>query len=149
MSPIEPSENTQQHSGHTDPIQIEVANSIRALINEARMQAGLQPLKFHTQLTQAAQAQCDDMANNAYFSHEASDNSNAGHRIRRQGYFYQDYAENLVQRWDISPMEAFEQLCASPKHQPTLVDPNYDEIGIAISKASSGEVYYAVILGKR
>ena len=149
LNPIEPDQTEIDVSGHVDPDQIEVAHELIEILNSVRGNLGLQGLEFNPLLTKAAQVHVDDMAANHYFSHASLDNRNAGHRIRRQGYFYDDYAENLVQRWDISPLGAFNQLWASPNHQPTMVDPDYDEVGIAFAKSTTGEVYYALILGKR
>ena len=136
-------------TGHSDPVQIQVAHEMINIINGIRTQMGQYPLVFNPQLTAAAQGHVNDMAVNHYFSHTSIDGRSAGDRIRQAGYHYAWYGENLAQRWDITGAGAFDQFWNSPPHQAIMIDPNYREAGIAFAVSDTGEIFYALVLGVR
>jgi len=130
-----------------DASQLEQAQAILALVNADRARAGLNPLTLNPLLLEAARIQSLDMAQGDFMSHDGSDGSDVSQRVTRVGYTWGLVGENVLQRWDVNADEAYQQWWNSPPHQENMLTPDFTEIGIAYDTATSGRVYYAMVLG--
>ncbi len=114
-----------------------VTNSnILALTNQARQSAGLGTLSANGKLVQAAQAKANDMINNAYFAHTSPANVTPWDWFKRSGYQYKYAGENLGKDFATSE-DLVRAWLDSASHRKNIMNPNYEEIGIAVA---SGEV---------
>jgi uncharacterized protein YkwD len=112
----------------------QLESSVLADINAFRAQHGLGTLRLNPQLTVAARAHSQQMAQKGYFAHESADGSVFWKRMRS---FYVSahswsVGENLL--WsspDIDGARALDMWLASPEHRKNLVNPQWREIGVS------------------
>jgi uncharacterized protein YkwD len=98
--------------------------------NDVRAQVNSGALCMNQQLMQAAEAHCQDMAANNFFSHTGSDGSSAGTRISATGYSFRTWGENIAkgQPSAAAVMSAWEN---SSGHYNNIVNANFREVGLA------------------
>lgn len=101
------------------------------LTNNKRELLGLNALKENPQLNQAALLKAQDILNNNYFSHWSPQGKSPWYWFKKANYKYQAAGENLgIGFLDSSEVhQAWEN---SPTHKANLLNPNYQEIGIAV-----------------
>lgn len=101
--------------------------------NEARRQAGLQPVALSYTLSLAAQTHANDAANNFVVDHIGTDGSNPYDRVERAGYV-DGFLVGEVTAWGFNTARSAVQFWLdSPEHRQTLLNPAADEIGAAES----------------
>lgn len=100
------------------------------LTNQTRKNNGLSPLLYNKQLSDAAKMKGQDMALREYFAHFAPDGTSPWHWFNKAGYKFLFAGENLAINFRSS--QAVEKAWMdSPKHRDNILDPRYEEIGIA------------------
>ncbi|MBD3279449.1 MAG: hypothetical protein GF390_01930 [Candidatus Pacebacteria bacterium] len=107
------------------------AEQVVNLTNQERQELGLSELVLNPQLTQAALAKAQHMFNNQYWSHVAPDGRQPWDFIKDNGYVYKVAGENLARDFSTTPA-MIEAWMASPTHRANIVNPKYQEIGIAV-----------------
>lgn len=110
-----------------------------ALINAFRAQGNdcggefmesAEPLMWHPNLDDAAEAHADDMFKNDVLTHEGSDGSNLGDRLTRAQYLASHWGENVA-KGPITPAQCVEAFKDSPGHCKVMSSPNFKQVGIA------------------
>ena len=125
-------------------------SSVLVDINRFRAEHGLARLRLSPQLTSAARAHSQQMAQDGYFAHKSADGSAFSTRLRS---FYgappaQLWAvgENLL--WSSGSLtgnRALDMWLASPPHRRNLLDPRWREIGVsAVDEARAPGVYHGL-----
>jgi uncharacterized protein YkwD len=123
----------------------QLESSVLTDINAFRVQHGLAKLRLSVQLTAAARAHSQQMAQKGYFAHESADGSVFWKRLQRfyPATHYWSVGENLL--WsspDIDGQHAMKLWLASPEHRRNLVNPLWREIGVsAVHEAQAPGVY--------
>ncbi|WP_406660212.1 CAP domain-containing protein [Methanolobus sp. ZRKC3] len=102
------------------------------LINDARSQNGLDPLRFNPLLNEVASEHSKEMIEMDYFSHDSYDGTGFAQRILDSGYVMTYAGENIAMRYPPSVQIAHDGLMNSPGHRANILNPNYNEIGIGI-----------------
>jgi len=105
------------------------------LTNQERLKKGLTPLRYNKTLSEAALAKGQDMFNDQYWSHTAPDGTEPWSFMHSAGYDYIVAGENLAR--DFS--ESDQMMVAwmdSPTHKANIVNPKYQEIGVAVIDGS-------------
>jgi uncharacterized protein YkwD len=125
-------------------------SSVVVDINRFRVEHGLARLRLSPQLTSAARAHSQQMAQDGYFAHESADG--AAFWLRLQSFYHRSPAqlwavgENLL--WSSSSLNGDRALglwLASPPHRQNLLDPRWREIGIsAVHEARAPGVYHGL-----
>jgi len=108
------------------------------LINQVRVQNGLNPLTVRSELTQSALVHSTDMACNDFVGHSGSDGSHWTDRISAQGYSFSYATENIYvgfPEFGGTPDGAFEWWMNSQVHRDNILDSRVTEFGV-------GYVYY-------
>ena len=105
--------------------------------------AATAPVVWNDQLEQAALDHTEDMFTNNFLSHTGSDGSNPGTRIKRRGYNYKTYGENIARGYQ-TEKSVIEGWIKSPGHCRNIMNPAYKEIGAA----RKGN-YWTLVLGAR
>lgn len=119
------------------------------LVNEARAEEGLPPLKRATPLTEAARYHATDMMGDDYFDHDSYDRVNGdlswvcGTWERTASYFSGPTGENIAAGYP-SPEAAMAVWLASAGHLANILNPGSWEIGIGYSMGSGAYDYYWV-----
>ena len=102
------------------------------LHNNARKSRGLGPLCVHPALQKAARAHSRDMIHQDYFSHTSKSGFSPGARLRRAGYDWRLYGENIA--WGSGPRgsaeRTFKVWMNSPHHRSNILDGGLREVGI-------------------
>jgi hypothetical protein len=120
-----------------------------ALVNQARANAGVAPLVSNTLLVNASQRHSNDMAAGDFLSHTGSDGSSVGTRVTQAGYSWNFVGENVLYRWDVSAQGAFDQWWNSTGHRNNMMNASFCDIGVTRAQASSGRIYYTMVLARR
>lgn len=145
-------------------------NKIHSLINEKRINNGLQPLKTDTKISIIAKTHSEDMATHNYFSHNNLQGENPSDRGNKAGcYCRKDYgtyytfglAENIFQNnlydsystingvitsYDWNSEEEIAKSTVdgwmnSPGHRQNILTSSYDETGIGVAISNDDKVY--------
>lgn len=127
----------------------EKADVIR-LVNSARTEAKLPPLKENEVLDIAAKNKADDMGSKEYFSHSSPDGKTPWDFIKGAGYKYVAAGENLAMDF-MSAEAAHNALMASPTHRANILNPLYTEVGVSVVQgtfAGRPSIYLVQHFGK-
>jgi uncharacterized protein YkwD len=132
--------------------QADPAAELLALANQARVAAGLLPLRASQELAAAAQRHSDDLAAAGALSHTGSDGSRPDGRIRSAGYPAYGgaglYASENIFR-GASPAEAVEWWLGDASSQGNLLNPDFREAGVGLATGAGGEIYFTMTFGAR
>lgn len=101
------------------------------LINQAREVNNLEPLNFNDKLSQAAQLKAQDMIVQDYFEHYSPLGVSPWHWFKEAGYEFVWAGENLAMNF-FDTKAVFEAWMASPSHRDNILNPNYDDLGVAV-----------------
>jgi hypothetical protein len=105
--------------------------SIVAFSNLARTQAGLPALQPNDLLMQAANNKARDMLRLGYWSHYTLSNTPPWYFLDQVHYPYTFAGENLARDYTTSE-QVVNAWLASPTHKANLLNPVYQDVGIAI-----------------
>lgn len=116
-----------------------VRSAMLTRVNDARLQAGLQPLVLQAQLNSAAQGHAQDMFDRAYYDHLNPEGLDAFQRIVAKGYQPQLTAENIAKN-QFSVDEVMNSWLASPGHLANILTADFVDVGfgLAYGKNSAG-----------
>lgn len=110
------------------------ANMIN-LTNQARTEAGLEPLVENEALTRYAQIKGQDMLDHDYFAHNTPDGKRPWEWIERSDYDYVYAGENLAMDF-MSAEVVHDAFMKSPSHRRNILNPKYKDIGVAVLKGT-------------
>ncbi|MFZ4828731.1 MAG: CAP domain-containing protein [Phototrophicaceae bacterium] len=130
-----------------DPTTLGEEEQIVTLVNDARAAQGLNPLRINPILTRAALLHSQDQATQQLLSHDGSDGSQVADRVSRAGYSWRIIGENVLLQHAQDAGDAFLGWWSSPPHQKNMMNPDFEEIGIAFSTDTNGAYYYTMVLG--
>lgn len=111
------------------------SNGLLDYTNQRRSAASLASLSSNSQLTQAAQAKANDMANRNYWSHNTPEGSPPWTFITNAGYSYSKAGENLACGFDKS-QDVITGWYNSPSHQDNLLHKDYTQVGFGIANSN-------------
>lgn len=120
-------------------------DSIVALSNAARRQAGVRPLVADTALDRVAMAHARDMAERSYFDHVSPEGHDLARRLGDAGITYSTAGENIA--GNASAGGTVRAWLASPGHRANLLSAEFTRVGIGVFRtASSPYTYYVQVL---
>ena len=105
------------------------------LTNKDRVLQGLAPLTENSKLSDAAYLKAQDMLENDYFSHQSPEGVTPWYWIKKAGYDYHVAGENLAIGF-LDSEEVFRAWMLSLPHQKNVLNPKYEEMGIAVLRGS-------------
>ncbi|HRY28101.1 MAG TPA: CAP domain-containing protein [Candidatus Moranbacteria bacterium] len=109
------------------------SNMVILLVNKARSATNVTALKKNDLLQQAAEEKAQDMINNNYFAHVSPQKKSPWYWIEKNEYDYTYAGENLAINFTNSEDQQ-EAWMESPLHKKNILNPNYDEIGVAVKQ---------------
>lgn len=122
-------------------------NQMLELVNQARSQNGLQPLKIDMELTNVARIKSQDMIDNNYFSHNSPTYGSPFDMMKDFGINYVKAAENIAGNQDST--RAHDALMNSPGHRKNILDPDFTHIGIGIQQGGQyGSMFTQMFVSK-
>lgn len=102
------------------------------LHNQKRKSQERRRLCVHPALQKAARDHSQDMIRRDYFGH-----GNAGKRLKRHGYNWSTYGENIAaDPGSPSPNAIFDLWMKSPTHRPNILNRKFREVGIGLATGS-------------
>ncbi|MFY9484281.1 MAG: CAP domain-containing protein [Patescibacteria group bacterium] len=104
--------------------------TIFELTNEVRAEHGLAPLTYSRSLEQAASVKTQDMVKQGYFDHVGPNGQTPWAIMEQAGYHYEFGGENLAVGFS-SSQDMVQAWLNSPSHRQNLLEPNFEDIGIA------------------
>ncbi len=121
------------------------------LVGDARVAAGLRPLRADPAVEAIARARAVDMRTRGYFGHTSPDGATAFDLLDRAGVAWQAASEaigwNDVRDVDGSAARIVADWLASPEHRDILLATDRDRIGIAVAADSaSGRFTWVAVL---
>ena len=129
------------------------------LINHARTQRGLAPLRVHAALSRAAVAHSRDMMRRHYFSHSSPGGASCAGRARRAGYAKSGCRPWVgeVLGWGTSfvgtPQAVFSNWMGSAFHRSVILGRRWRDVGVGADsgtfQGASGAWMYTVDVGRR
>jgi len=130
--------------------QEDLAGQFYALVNGARLENGLAPYGWSTELAASAQRHADDLAAHRLASHTGSDGSTPAQRIAEAGYgaWEEVTGENFWTGFG-TVEEAFAWFMDDPPHRANILNPRYREIGVGVASDPEGRFYYVLDFGAR
>ena len=121
---------------YTAYVKTDVEDKILELMNEKRIDAGLQPLVLDNTLIQVARYKSDHMIQYGYFDHTNPDGTDWTNWLETIGYNYNTIGENIVSN-TYDPFEFFNQWWNSPGHKANMMNPSYTKVGIGVVQGNS------------
>jgi uncharacterized protein YkwD len=115
------------------------------LINVERAKYGLSPVRYNGALDNASEKHAEHMAIVGKMAHDGIGDGDPGERIRAEG-FRKAWGENVA-TGQTSPEQVVREWMASPGHRRNILDPNYQQMGVAYVTASNGRSYWAQSFG--
>lgn len=109
------------------------------LLNQARQNEGLEPLKVNLQLSKLAADYALDMRNRKFFAHVDPDGKDPFERMAAVGIDFPNAGENIALSPDVET--AHRMLLESPLHRENILNPKFTEIGIGVRPDARGGVY--------
>ncbi len=110
------------------------------LANQARQDAGIEPLAWNEQAAEAARAHAKIMAEKQALSHQFSGEPALRERMGATELRFDATAENVADA--TSADEIHQALMNSPPHRQNLLNPKYNSLGIGVAK--NGDQLYVV-----
>lgn len=105
--------------------------NISYLVNQQRIENGLQPLNVDSSLNTAAADKSYDMLSKNYFEHFAFGLS-PWDFINKSGYKYLYAGENLAMDFDTAE-GTVNGWMNSPKHRENILSPDYEDMGVGVT----------------
>lgn len=138
QTPKAPSGNGNSGTSTANPAAPSVPSSLRAdeqrmvqLVNQARKEAGLQPLEVDMNLVKVARIKAQDMVANGYFSHTSPTYGSPFDMMRAFGITnWRAAAENIAQNPTVEG--AHNSFMNSPGHRSNILNPSFNKVGIGI-----------------
>jgi uncharacterized protein YkwD len=103
--------------------------------NGERLSHHAEALNLNAQLTAAAQAKANDMAQRNYWSHVTPDGKQPWAFVDASGYHYQAAGENLAYGFGTSD-QVMTAWMHSTEHRANVLNPNYQDVGFATANVA-------------
>ena len=114
------------------------------LTNATRVKFGLSPLGFSEATSETAVKHSQDMAEHRYFDHIGLDGSTPFDRMQEDGISFTAAGENLA-FGQASSIYAHQGLMNSEGHRATILNDEYQFLGIGIAIDTSEQPYYTTL----
>ncbi|MFP5353111.1 MAG: CvpA family protein [Actinomycetota bacterium] len=115
---------------------LEAERQMFELLNEARVDEGLERLEWCERCAEVARSHPQDMYTEGFFSHVNMDGLDPFERMQRARITYQLAGENLAVA--PSPAAAHDGLMASADHRANILRREFDEVGIGVFEGPYG-----------
>lgn len=104
--------------------------------NYWREKNGLPPLRINEKLNNSATLKVEDMFLNQYFEHYSPTGEGVANLVQKAGYQYILIGENLALGNFLNDEILVEGWMESPGHKENILNPYYQEIGVAVKKGT-------------
>lgn len=127
---------------------VEVERSVFDLVNEKRVENGLEPLKWNDNIANSARQHSSNMAEFQFFSHKGLDSKMVSDRADANGVGkWRSIGENIAfNRGYQNPVTLTVQLWLdSPSHRRNMLSPDWKESAIGVAVTEDGAYYFTQV----
>lgn len=139
---VVPEEETSYRVPPTGDSQLDAVDAheaeIMELVNEERLQRGLNPLEFDPSLVPVARSHSKEMLELGYFSHVSPNTGTLGDRLNAAGVQYLSAGENLAYAPTVGV--AHRGLMQSDGHRENILDSSWERMGVGVLSAPDGTI---------
>jgi len=116
-----------------------VESALYQLVNQARVDAGLDPLANDPAIAAVARQHSEEMRDLGYFSHIDPQGLDVAGRFQAAGIQFTTAGENLIRVENATNPASYanDRLLASPVHRANILDPRFTRIGIGAARQGS------------
>jgi uncharacterized protein YkwD len=104
-------------------------DTVVALVNQERKEAGCDPVTVDDRITDAAKDHSQDQADMGKMTHTGSDGSAVGKRVTRAGYTWSKVGENVASG-TTSPERVMQLWMNSDAHRENILNCAFENIGV-------------------
>lgn len=148
----QPEPQTPQQNQPTEKVEpvdnlSSLENQMIDLINEARKENNVDPLKTDKQLTKVARKKSKDMVQNDYFSHNSPTYGSPFDMLNKFGVEYLQAGENIAANSSVKA--AHKELMNSTGHRRNILNPQYTHVGAGIKSSEKyGYIFTQLFISK-
>lgn len=138
-TPEEPEEPKPETPDTPSPEAVSYAEQVAALVNEARVKAGLNTLEIDPKVMAAADVRAGEIQQS--FSHTRPNGSSFATTLKEQGVSYSGSGENIA--WgQQTPRQVMDSWMSSSGHRANILEPKFKYIGVGYEKDSRGRTHW-------
>jgi uncharacterized protein YkwD len=122
------------------------------ILNQKRIEKGLEPLRWNEDLARIARSHSENMAKFRFFSHVDMNKHTVAGRVKSFGIKdWKAIGENIgfARNLDSPAISLCEMWMKSETHRKNILDSRYDETGIGVAIAEDGTYYFTQIFMRR
>lgn len=123
-----------------------IREKLLKLHNKERNDADVKPLKMSAELTKAAQAYAEYLAESGEFSHTAKGTMRS--RVKDAGYKPRAVGENIASGQP-TPAEVVKDWLESETHKGNILSEDFSEVGFGIAMDKEGQMVWVTDFGDR
>lgn len=121
--------------------------TILDLVNKARADAGVGPLKFDMELVKVARIKAKDMVDKNYFSHNSPTYGSPFDMMRQFGISFKSAGENIA--GNQTAEAAFKAWMGSEGHRKNILQPGFNFTGIGVVDSPTyGKIFVQMFIGR-
>lgn len=125
----------------------ELMASVIKATNQERTRVGVGTLTENDRLVLVAQAMAEDLAKHKRLSHTDSRGKALTDRVNEFEYAWSAIGENVAYGYT-TPEAVVQGWIKSPGHYENLIGKDFTQIGVGVSVAANGRVYWAQVFGR-
>lgn len=110
----------------------EIESKLLELVNQARAEHELEPLRSAPSLQDIARAHSQDMAVGESLSHFSTSGDTYTERLAAQGVLFGHHGENIAFSQTFVPQIIHQSLMDSPEHRDNILKPEFEFVGIGV-----------------
>ncbi len=120
---------------------LEQEKRVVEVVNQQREEAGLEPYRHNTKLSEVAREKSEDMRDKNYFSHQSPTYGSPFEMMDQFNINYQAAGENIAQGQP-SPEEVVDAWMNSPGHRRNILSNNFTEIGVGYAEDEQEQTFW-------
>lgn len=129
-------------------VQGEYEATLLNLVNNARIEAGVEPLSLDQNIVNASRKRATEISVNYDRNHLRTDNRHWSTVIGEYGVAGNYFGENIAYaQYAITPTAVFNMWMNSPPHKNNILNSSYTTLGIGIVKSQNGYYYWVQNFG--
>lgn len=139
-----PDTSVKPGTGNTASSVSEYEKEVVRLVNEIRVENGLNELTLNTELSDIARLKSQDMKDKGYFSHTSPTYGSPFDMMKSFGVTYKSAGENIAMGYS-TPEAVVDGWMNSKGHRENILNSSYKEIGVGY--VSSGSYWTQMFIG--